>query len=598
MRIARIKIEGFRGIAKGELLLPNHVALVGDNNSGKSTILEAIDLVLGPERLAKRPPVDEHDFYAGRYLNLETNSVEIKVEVVVVDLSDEQARHFVDHLEWWDKNTNKLLDSPPPEGTDGAEVIRALRLGFTGTYDKDEDDFSGSTYFLSPVLDDGKFTPFKTQDKRMCGFLFLRTLRTGSRALTLERGSLLDIILRLQDKRLQMWEEVLQELRKLPVADKPEIGITAILSNVQNAVRSFVPSEWIENPHMRVSDLTRETLRRALTVFMGTGAKREDGSDYAAPFQHQGTGTINILVLSLLSIIAELKQNVIFAMEEPEIAIPPHTQKRIVESIRKKSAQSLFTSHSPYVLEEFDPAQILVLRRDAGILSGAPATYPPTIKPKKYRTEFRLRFCEALLANRVFITEGNTEYDAFPVAARRLHEIKPDQFKTLEMLGVAVINAQTDSQIAPLGEHFSKLGKVVFAACDLQEGAQKQAIQTAIPYLYESTEKGFENVLLKGTAEAALRRYALGLVNDQEWPIHLTGKKPTKSMSVDTLRDALSDYLSWAKASGGAAGLLAQCSVEEMPKFITETLSAIQTTIESRPSSLETGEEPAVSIVR
>ena len=214
-----------------------------------------------------------------------------------------------------------------------------------------------------------------------------------------------------------MWEEVLDQLRQLPVAEKPELGITEILSAVQNSVRSFVPSEWAENPHMRVSDLTREHLRRTLTVFMGTGAKREDGSDYAAPFQHQGTGTINALVLALLSLIAELKQNVIFAMEEPEIAIPPHTQKRIIDSVRKKSAQALFTSHSPYVLEEFKPSEVLVLTRGAGILSSVGADFPATVKPKAYRTEFRTRFCEALLARRVLITEGRTEYDAFPAAA-------------------------------------------------------------------------------------------------------------------------------------------------------------------------------------
>ncbi len=37
----------------------------------------------------------------------------------------------------------------------------------------------------------------------------------------------------------------------------------------------------------------------------------------AVPFQHVGTGTLNALVLALLSFIAELKpDSVIFAMEE------------------------------------------------------------------------------------------------------------------------------------------------------------------------------------------------------------------------------------------------------------------------------------------
>ena len=155
--------------------------------------------------------------------------------------------------------------------------------------------------------------PFRRVDKRLCGFLFLRTIRTGSRALSLERGSLLDIILKLQEKRLQMWEDVLEQLRKLPVAEQPELGLTSILSSVQEAIKTFVPADWADKPHMRVSDLTRENLRKTLTVFLATGATRTDGGPHSAPFQHQGTGTINALVLALLSMIADLKQNVIFA---------------------------------------------------------------------------------------------------------------------------------------------------------------------------------------------------------------------------------------------------------------------------------------------
>ena len=108
---------------------------------------------------------------------------------------------------------------------------------------------------------------------------------------------------------LQMWEDVLGQLRILPVADNPDLGISSTLSVVQDKVRSFVPSDWADNPHMRVSDLTREGLRRILTVFMSTGETLADGTDHAAPFQHQGTGTINTLVLSLLSLIAELRQS-------------------------------------------------------------------------------------------------------------------------------------------------------------------------------------------------------------------------------------------------------------------------------------------------
>ena len=101
-------------------------------------------------------------------------------------------------------------------------------------------------------------------------------------------------------------------------------------------------------------------MRKVITAFIGT----REGS-HAAPYYRQGTGTINMLVLAMLAQIAEDRQNVIFAMEEPETAIPPYAQKRIVHEIRKLASQTLFTSHSPYVLEEFALDETVVLARDA-----------------------------------------------------------------------------------------------------------------------------------------------------------------------------------------------------------------------------------------
>jgi len=581
LRIARIKIENFRGIKECELFFPGHTVLVGDNNTGKSTILEAIDLVLGPERLSRYPVIDEHDFYAGQYLDEEKKPIEITIEVVVVDLNDEQQRRFSCHLEWWNNEKKVLIDGPPPESTDGKNVVPALRLCFKGNYDVEEDDFSGRTFFMSPQKDDGTFEPFGVRDKRVCGFLYLRTLRTGNRALSLERGSLLDTVLRLKELRLHMWEQILNQLRKLSVADNPSLDITGVLNSVQDAVRSYVPSEWADDPHMRISNLTREHLRRIITVFMSTGAICDDGTKFSAPFQHQGTGTINTLVLALLSMIADLKQNVIFAMEEPEIAIPPHTQKRIINSIRSKSAQAIFTSHSPYVLEEFDPYQILVINRDGGRLTGVSAGYPPKIKPKKYREEFRKRFCEALLARRVLITEGRTEYDAFPAAARRLHELEPENYKTLDNLGIAIVSAESDTQVAPLGEHFRHMEKKVFAVYDKQSEDESQKIKSSVDYPFEAPEEGFENVILKSSSEDALRRYVLSLVQDGEWPPHLTPITSPDTIPLEELKSALMDYFKWSKGSGSIADFLSQCSKNEMPSYVVTTIEAITKIVES-----------------
>jgi putative ATP-dependent endonuclease of the OLD family len=316
---------------------------------------------------------------------------------------------------------------------------------------------------------------------------------------------------------------------------------------------------------------------------MATGAKDENNSVHSAPFQHQGSGTVNTLVLAMLSLIAEQKQNVIFAMEEPEIAIPPHTQKRVVNSVRNKSAQALFTSHSPYVLEEFPPEHILVLRREAGKLSIQPATFPAVVKPKNYRQEWRTRFAEALLARRVLLVEGHTEYHALPAAARRLHQLDATGFKTLEALGIAVVNAGSDTQIAPLGEHFRNLGKRVFAVFDQQDAAQRADITAKVDHPFESPEYGFERLVVNQAAETALRRFGLGLVARSERPPHLAAQRPTGAMSLADLKDAVQRYLEWSKGAEGAAEFLECCEIVEIPEFIRKTVERIGEIVEPPP---------------
>lgn len=65
MKVVRLTIQNFRGIRLANLIFDGHTLMVGTNNVGKSTICEALDLVLGPDRLNRFPPIDEFDFYNG-----------------------------------------------------------------------------------------------------------------------------------------------------------------------------------------------------------------------------------------------------------------------------------------------------------------------------------------------------------------------------------------------------------------------------------------------------------------------------------------------------------------------------------------------------
>jgi putative ATP-dependent endonuclease of OLD family len=594
-------------------LLPKHGVLIGDNNIGKTIILEALDLVLGPDRLNRQPPIDEHDFFRGEYKTktavmkaggdpqhnaaaaapenvaqaakgeeVPTEAPRIEIEAIIADLSDEQKAKFGDYVEFWDLTTDTFYDQPDLAGVDSSHITEALRVTFHGWYNEEEDDFEGRTFFTRSLTEDDRPMPFSRRDKQVCGFLYLRSLRTGSRALSLERGSLLDIILRLKEVRPQMWEDTLGNLSAISVASDPELGISPVLESIDTALKKYVPEEWGVRPHLKVSNLTREHLRNVITAFIATGE-----GDHAAPYYRQGTGTINMLVLAMLSQIAEDRQNVIFAMEEPETAIPPYAQKRIVHEVRKLASQTLFTSHSPYVLEEFAIEETVVLERDReGVLGRKAITLPANVKLKRYRQEFRTRFCEGLLGRRVLIAEGATEASAFPAACRRLAELKPDTYSSLEALGICTIDGGSDSDIPGMARLYRELGKRTFAVCDKQDDGNKALIEAQVELLLMHEESGFEKLVLKGTTEEALKRFAKLI----DWPRHLKAKYPDPEPQAAV---AVAEYFAWSKGSGGIADFLAQCSEGEIPEWLREACLKLKVACTPAPTAAGSALVPA-----
>jgi putative ATP-dependent endonuclease of OLD family len=152
VRIARLVINNFRGVRDASIFFPKHAVLIGDNNTGKSTVLEALDLVLGPDRLSRQSPIDEHDFHLGMYRAKDAeldDQPRIMVEAVITGLSEEQRAHFNAHIEWWDNSKSEMYTAPDAQGLDNAPTEPALRVTFVGRYDPTEDDFEGKTYFAA-----------------------------------------------------------------------------------------------------------------------------------------------------------------------------------------------------------------------------------------------------------------------------------------------------------------------------------------------------------------------------------------------------------------------------------------------------------------
>lgn len=587
MQIRRLKMQNFRSVASGEVLFNEHTVLIGSNSVGKSTVCEALDLLLGPDRLSRSNPINEHDFHRRAYLDDDGKPIKIELEVVLSDLTPELEAKYRAHREYWDIEDETLLDeTDDPEDTDLDHVIPALRILFEGIYDKEEDEFSAQTSFASPPPDEGA-SPVRVNRsaKREFGFIYLRALRTGARALSLERGSLLDIILRLkEDDRSEMWEQTLGQLENLnpPIDQIPQLR--EILVDIDERARRFIPLTE-DAPAFRLfpSALTREDLRHSITLFGSS-----ECSNTPVPYWRLGSGVINALVFSLLTFIAQLKKNVIFAMEEPEIAIPPHTQRRIVKFLRSRMQQAILTTHSPFVLEQFEPEDVVILDRAQDCELTGKHVEIAGIKAKTYRGNLRRILAEAMLGTGVICVEGVSDAEVLSAASDVLEEgYDPGTYTPLDLSGVTIVQCEGDGGILRYGEFFKSLGKKIYAFYDKQaNGDIADDIDNLFDESWQLDQTGIEFLLADEVAIAALRKFLKRASKWEDYPSNAA--KPAQftyeaGLDDDDVRKLAKRVLKVRKGSGYAGRLVELCGPDDLPEIVVEALATIS---EALPDNL------------
>jgi putative ATP-dependent endonuclease of the OLD family len=574
VQVRQIRLENFRGVKSGVVRMDGHTLLVGSNSTGKSTICEALDLVLGPERMFRRPVIDEYDFYGARYQERDGELPEVRIQVVLADLSEEALRRFGGHIRRWSIETGSYLDLEPGSVDRTEEGEWCLPVVFLGRYDPQEDDFVGGTYFAhpeSPADDDGEgpsalgagLAPFTREHKRHCGFLYLRPNRTGNRALTFQRGSLLDTIVRLEAQLAgPLWEDALRDLERVVIAADGS-GFAKIRAEIRSRIDRFVTLSGTADPvDLRVSELTREHLREVLRLFIGT----QPGT-HAVPFNRLSTGSLNLLVFALLTYIAELKgdQSVIFAMEEPEIALPPHAQRRLVDFAVRRMGQAIVTSHSPYVIEKFEPTRIVVISRDQeGILSSSKVTLPDGFKPKKYR-DYRRQFAEAVLARAVLVVEGATEAALIPAVSDVL-EADPSavDYTHIDLAGITVFDAQSDVQVPTFAPVFRGLNKPVYGVHDQPakpwSGTQADEMRTQandFAHYLVLEHKSVEKLLVHEVPVDVQRRFLASVAERDDYPSGCA--RPVPGANDGAVKELVIKVLDSRKGGGYAALLVGEC---------------------------------------
>lgn len=565
MKVCKLEINNFRGVKVAHLYFDHHNLLVGKNNIGKSTICEALDLVLGPDRLNKINPIDEYDFYNGEYYSEIGENPQIVIDVYLIDMSTELKSVFGSHLTFWNLREKRLLGIGEIDEVDDKEVDDCLHLRFIGRYEPEEDEFLANTYYVDTEgnEDDDQLKEVYKSKKRLIGFLYLRALRTGRRALSLERGTLLDILMRVGELRPKFWEDTRNKLKNLNPPLEDDIGaLRTVLDGLEERIGLYIP---LPNENsatsLHVSQLTREHLRQTLSFFVKTTKNQTP-----VPFQRLGTGTLSTLVFAMLSAIAELKkENVIFAMEEPEIAIPPHTQRRIVSYLLDSTNQSFITSHSPYVIERFNPEDIIILNKNEGgemISSGILEV--EKIKLKTYRSKIRHFIAEAILGNAVIIGEGLCEVEVLSIVSNTMEQ-NPANYP-LDLSGVTIFDAGGDGQILKFAKFFKAIGLRTYAFFDYLERKPEiiQDFDETFDYYKQIDYKGIEKLLIDEVSVDIQWSFLLDLDSEGLLP-HNINVVPDNREEPAKIKDTVFKMLKGNKGESFAAKLVLMCSEEELP---------------------------------
>lgn len=149
MRVARIRIERFRGYHYAELVVPENMVLAGEPQAGRTDTVEALRRVLDPRSTRSR--VNPLDIY--RPADDDDESL-TEVEVTLLDLGNDLETLLSENLETFDQETGEIATS-----RNAGNAALGVRLCYRARYELDTD--TGEHWVDYPARSDPAAGVFK-----------------------------------------------------------------------------------------------------------------------------------------------------------------------------------------------------------------------------------------------------------------------------------------------------------------------------------------------------------------------------------------------------------------------------------------------------
>ncbi len=413
MKLLALTIEGFRGIQHATIRFGEHDVIVGPNGSGKSTIIDALSLVFGRSRLVR--DLTEHDFYGSN--PQETSRIRIIATLSGFEGNDPDGNDswFRDGRavpKWWNAETGQ---AEPQQGKHGEALC--AQIAFAARFDLEELIVESLRYFHDddsvedPFLEDTvQQIPLRLFDD--IGYYVLPARRTWEGVASFASELFRKAVATVGGIPARAVLDERDRLRRPTSPLEADAGLDPLVERINRQLAQLLP--MAPRFQLRVTATDSDALLRSLVPHYKVA------NGIALPVGRHGMGLLSLQTFILLLELGRERRRqgkpFLFAMEEPELHLPPGIQCRLVAQAVSIAEQTICTSHSPRVAAYYHPASVQILdRRLTGVactpLLDRPLEASASSATRKLCHDDRPRVLEALMYHRVLIPEGRSEYE-------------------------------------------------------------------------------------------------------------------------------------------------------------------------------------------